>query len=248
MTDRIMPKHFFFDLDNTLARSRTPIAPEHVPILKALTERADVIVVSGFDVAGIASRIAGPLSGTYYMLGQNGNEARNKDGSVLWDHPLSGAQKEAIHAFIQKAREHLPLPVKDENDLVDDRGSEVAFSLIGHHEDLATKEAFDPDHAIRQKLLADLAGDVAVLERAGVEVKIGGTTVLDMFEQGKNKGYNVRAFIDAMQWNPDECIYIGDALMPGGNDETVVGVIATHGVKDYPDTYEYLADLLGRGA
>jgi len=65
-----------------------------------------------------------------------------------------------------------------------------------------------------------------------------------MFHFGKNKGYNVRQFIEKMAWDPDQSIYIGDALFPGGNDETVIGVIPTKAVKDYRETYDYLADVM----
>ncbi len=240
-----MPTHFFFDLDNTLTRSKMPIAPEHVPIFKALTERADVVVVSGHAADKIREDLTETLAGTYFILGQNGNDARLRDGSVLWEHTLSAGERAAAIAFILKAREHLALPVKDENDIIDDRGGEIAYSLIGHHEDQLKKEAFDPDDTIRLRLLADLKNDVEELARQGVEVRAGGTTVLDFFKRGENKGYNVRALIGAMRWEPGECLYVGDALFPGGNDETVVGVIATHGVKDYRETYDYIADLLG---
>jgi hypothetical protein len=47
-----------------------------------------------------------------------------------------------------------------------------------------------------------------------------------------------------MQWQKEDCLYIGDALFPGGNDETVVGVIPTQLVKDYHATYTYLSSIL----
>lgn len=240
-----MLKHFFFDMDNTLTRSKSPIAPEHVPVLRALAERFDVTVVSGHGADMIARDLSSELSGRYYILGQNGNEARLKDGTVVWKHELTDVQRSAVLAFIEKAKDHLHLPVKDEQDLIEDRGCEIAYSLIGHHEEQTRKEAFDPTGAIRQKLLSDLAAEVAELSAHGVEVRSGGTTVLDMFVKGENKGYNVRQFIEHMGWNKDECVYVGDALYEGGNDETVIGVIATHPVVDYKATYEYLADMLG---
>lgn len=238
-------KHFFFDLDNTLTRSKSLIAPEHIPVLEELAKRCDVIVVSGHGEKDIRKHLTSELDGTYHILGQNGNFAESKDGHVLWNNSLAAHQKEAISGFIEKAKKHLGLTVRDESDLVEDRDSQVAYSLIGHHEDKDKKESFDPDHKKRHALLADLADDVRTLaQESKVEIRSGGTTVLDMFHFGKNKGYNVGEYIKAMDWNKDECLYIGDALFPGGNDETVVGVIETHAVKDYHETYEYLSDFL----
>jgi len=239
-----LPLHFFFDLDNTLTPSKSLIEPAHVPILKKLAERADVIVVSGHGEADIRSHLTEELHGSFYALGQNGNRAVTKDGTILWNHSLNAGQREATLAFIAKARAFLNYKVKDENDIIEDRDSQIAFSLIGHHEDKAKKDAFDPRHEIRFKLLSDLAADVEALNKAGVEVRIGGTTNLDFFEYGKNKGYNIAEFLKTMQWNKDDCLYIGDALFPGGNDETVVGVIPTHAVQDYNETYAYLEKVL----
>lgn len=242
-----MPKHFFFDLDNTLTRSKSHIAPEHIPILKELSSRADVTVVSGHGEKDIRAHLGPELEGTYYILGQNGNYALKPDGEVLWNNSLLQHQKEAIHTFIVKARKHLNLPVKDEDDLVEDRDSQIAYSLIGHHEDKEVKEAFDPDHSKRHSLLRDLEDDVKELAHEfGIEIRSGGTTVLDMFHLGKNKGFNVQEFIRHMGWQKEECLYIGDALFPGGNDETVIGIIPTHAVKNYQETYEFLTMMLAK--
>lgn len=240
-----MPKHFFFDLDNTLTRSKSHIEPEHIPILKDLTDKADMVVVSGHGEKDIRAHLGHELDGRYYILGQNGNYALKGDGTELWNNSLLQHQKEAIHEFIVKAREHLGLPVKDESDLVDDRDSQIAYSLIGHHEDKDKKEAFDPDHKKRHSLLHELKHDVEHLaQEFGIEIRSGGTTVLDMFHLGKNKGYNVAQLISSLDWKPEDCLYIGDALFPGGNDETVIGVIPTHAVKNYKETYEYLTEVL----
>lgn len=239
-----MPKHFFFDLDNTLTRSKSLIEPAHADILRTLCDRADVIVVSGHPQNDIRAHLGQGLDGKYYILAQNGNFAQDRNGSIIWERKLSAAQTEAVHAFIKKARAHLALSVRDENDIVEDRGCEIAYSLIGHHERIETKEAFDPDHKKRTQLLADMHDDVEKLGRENVDVVIGGTTVLDFIEKGKNKGYNITQFTLARGWNKNDCIYLGDALFPGGNDETVIGIIPTKAVADYRETYSYLEKIL----
>lgn len=239
-----MPKHLFFDLDNTLTPSKALILPQHVPILRALCDESDVIVVSGHGEKDIRVHLRPELLGRYHILGQNGNYAETRDGRVLWNRSLSQAQKDAILAFTDKVRAHLKYPVRDENDIIDDRDSQIAYSLIGHHETPEKKNAFDPKHEIRLGLLRRFAADVKRLEAANVEVRSGGTTVLDFFEFGKNKGYNVNAFIEALAWKKDECLYMGDALFPGGNDETVIGVIPTKAVTGPDDTFKFITEML----
>jgi phosphomannomutase len=231
-------KHVFFDLDNTLTPSKSLIEEKHIPLFRKLCELKDVIVVSGHGEKDIKNHLG--LVGSYYILGQNGNRAEMKDGSLLWNNSLSHEQKGAIMQFIAKARVHLAYKVSNENDIMEDRDSQIAFSLIGHHEDKKIKDAFDPGGAKRRKLMKDMKDDLDALKKVGVEMTIGGTTNLDIYQYGKNKGYNVREFLKKMDWDKDDCLYIGDALFPGGNDETVIGVIPTHAVKDYNETYEFI--------
>ncbi|MEK7107102.1 MAG: HAD hydrolase family protein, partial [Patescibacteria group bacterium] len=166
-----MFKHIFFDLDNTLTPSKSLILPGHAPILKELCGKADVIVVSGHGAQDVKKHLTQELEGLYHILGQNGNYAETRDGRVLWNRSLSKEQKDAILAFIAKARKRLNLPVRDESDIVEDRDSQIAFSLIGHHEDHDKKEAFDPGGKKRMQLLKDMASEVKKLEEANVEVR-----------------------------------------------------------------------------
>ncbi len=239
-----MPKRFFFDLDNTLTPSKAHLLPQHAPIFGQLCDAADVIVVSGHGENDIRNHLGHEFDGRYHVLGQNGNRAVTKSGDLLWNRSLSQSQKDATLAFIDKLRQHLHYEVRDENDLIDDRDSQIAYSLIGHHEAPEKKNAFDPKHEIRLGLLKEFSEDVEKLKHANVEVRSGGTTVLDFFEYGKNKGYNVAAFIDALQWKKDECLYLGDALFPGGNDETVIGIIETKAVNGPDDTFIFIKEML----
>ena len=76
-------------------------------------------------------------------------------------------------------------------------------------------------------------------------VKIGGSTSLDYIHKDRHKGTNVQKLIDHMSWDKENCIYFGDGLYPGGNDEAVIGVIETVPVLDHLDTYAKLKQMFG---
>ncbi len=237
-------KHFFFDLDNTLTRSKSKIEQAHAAMLLQLSPRADIVAVSGSRESVISDHLEG-LRGVYHMLSQNGNYAEHRDGKVLWNRTLAPFQKEAIERVVRKMIAFLSLPINNPDDIFEDRGSQMSYSLIGHHENIALKEKVDPDFMKRKELLRQFSRDIRNLEEeVNIEVRIGGTTCLDFFERGKHKGYNIAEFIRERGWEADRCIYFGDALFPGGNDETVIGVIPTQPVKDYRETYRYLASML----
>jgi hydroxymethylpyrimidine pyrophosphatase-like HAD family hydrolase len=129
--------------------------------------------------------------------------------------------------------------VQDESKLVEDRHSQIAYSLIGFNQEITKKESFDPGGLRRAKLLVDhpLVSD-------SVEVKIAGTTTLDYFKKGHHKGKNIAKLIDLLGWERSECVYIGDQLYKGGNDEDVIGVIETREVKNPSETEAVLKEIL----
>lgn len=239
MPTKTHPKHIFFDMDGTLARSRLPLEPSMTRILKKLSKEHDVIVVSGSDAQKLVSRMGSALKGSYYVLGQNGNTALDKSGKPLWENRLTWRQKYEAFQYADKIVDRQLYAYKDLNDLVEDRGAQVGFSLIGHNEHIDTKEAFDPDRSKRLTLLKKYPFVSETLE-----VTIGGTTCLDFYLKGSNKGTNVKRLIKELGWNKKESLYVGDCLFPGGNDETVVGIIPCHGVDSPADTERFLEELL----
>jgi hypothetical protein len=78
----------------------------------------------------------------------------------------------------------------------------------------------------------------------GVDVRPGGTTTFDFTIAGKHKGFNIMRLIEKEGWKKEDCVYVGDALFPGGNDETVIDVIATHAVNDPDETFRFIEQSL----
>lgn len=240
-----MPKHFFFDLDDTLTPSRSPMEDAHVPLFVELCNAFNVVVVSGSKQSQMEAQLP-PLSDTvpYFQLTQNGNHAIDPRSDVLWSERFSDAQKELVFSFLKKIHDELALPVSDENDLLEDRGSQISYSTLGHHEKLEKKRAYDPTGEKRKALLLAHENDVRELERAGVEITVGGTTCLDIFLLGKHKGFNVDRLLQKMGWEKESCLYIGDALEAGRNDESVVGVIPTRPVANHEETSIFIKEML----
>ena len=235
------PKHLFFDLDNTLTPSRSGIRDTHKPTLKRLCEKKDVLVVSGAREEQVRKQLTEELDGLYYILAQRGNHVVQKDGSTLWCEILSKEQADAVFSFIEKIKRELGLRVKDENDLVEHRGSQIGYSLIGHHEDVARKEAFDPGSAKRLAILREHKADVEHLLQSGITVEPGGTTSLDFFLAGYHKGFNIERLVKKFSWQKEECLYVGDELAKGRNDESVIGVIPIRPVKDPDETFDFIS-------
>jgi hypothetical protein len=223
-------------MDGTLTRSRMVITDEMKGALGKLKESGrDVVVVSGADQKRFEWQVD-HFPAIY--LGQNGNHAYDSvTGKNFWHEVLSENEKTEIFAHIRSISRLWP--AKDESEIIEERDSNIGYSLIGRNEDIDIKEAFDPDGTKRFEVLKQHP-----LMSETVDVKIGGSTSFDYFKKGKNKGFNVSRLIDMQGWKKEECVYVGDTLYPGGNDEAVIGVIDTKPVKNPHDTLAFIDTVL----
>lgn len=225
-------KHLFFDMDDTVTLTRSLMDDDVYDLFVKLPH--DIIIVSGAHIDQIHHQTRGlPL----YRLGQNGNQAVNPSHETLWEEVLTDEHTGRIREHIDALARVCSLPVLDPLDLVEHRGAQISYSIIGHHEETAKKKACDPQQEIRRNLLAAVPFD-----HDEIEVKIGGTTCFDYFMKGRTKGFNIKKLLAHTGWSTEECIYFGDSLFPGGNDETVIGVIDTVAVRDHRHTFELLRE------
>lgn len=239
-----MPKHFFFDLDKTLTESRSPMVSEHVEYFREMCAKYDVVVVTGGREEQILTQVPFAPKGHYYMLSQQGNYAISRDGALLWKEVITPEQEKHILAFIEfLKKEHAVVP-HDISDIVENRGSLYGYSPIGFHAPIGEKYAFDPDSSKRLAALSRFSKERTALSMAGIDVMPAGTTTYDFILAGRNKGYNIVRLIEELRWKRDECMYVGDEIAPGKNDESVIGVIPTKPVNDPNDTFKYIAELL----
>jgi len=227
-------KHLFFDMDHTVTPARQPMQAEMSDLLQSLDH--DIIIVSGSTVEQIGYQVPLPA----YTLGQNGNHATDIENNELWHAPLSDAHRTEIMNHIEAIISILDHDLNHEWNPIEDRGAQITFSPIGNTAPVEHKQTYDPDRKKRESYMTRVPFNSDELV-----VKIGGSTSLDYIHKDRHKGTNVQKLIDLMGWDKDECIYFGDGLYPGGNDEAVIGVIETVSVNDHEDTYRKLRELLG---
>lgn len=229
-----MKKHYFFDMDMTLTESTQKISESMTNAILGLTKKGgDVIVVSGARKEKIIEQI-GKAFEEMGMLAQNGNHAELASGVPVWKRELDWVQKKVTLNVIQAILDKNPGACQTNIlDLVQDRGCQISYSMIGHTAPLEKKKEFDERGDIRKGVMLSSAV-VDLLKPVKVKWAIGGTTCIDFYE--RSKGDNVAEFIEYHGWNKEECVYVGDALFKGGNDESVIGIIDTVQVKGPHET------------
>jgi phosphomannomutase len=216
-----MKKLIVFDLDGTLAPSKSSLDAEMSSLLHDLIGIVKVAVISGgawqqFETQvlsklpydeSLASLSILPTCGTQFFQ-YTGQWKR------LYAEDFTAEEKEKIVSSLNQAVRSAGFPVERIwGEAIDDRGSQLTYSALGQKAPLEEKEKWDPDFAKRKKIKAIL--DTLIPE---FSVRLGGTTSIDVTKPGIDKAYGIRKLRDILGIPLKEMIYVGDALFPGGND------------------------------
>lgn len=219
-----MKQLIVFDLDGTLAESKSAIDTEMVVLLNALLAVTKVAIISGgdwpqfedqilthgFAAEGLANLSLLPTCGTKFYRYTSGWEK-------IYSEDLADTQKDRIITALKWATELLGLaPTKVWGEVIEDRGSQITFSALGQVAPLEEKKKWDPDLSKRKKmqvLLGDLIPEFSIL--------LGGTTSIDITRPGIDKAYGIGKLENLLSVKRADMLFIGDALFPGGNDYPV---------------------------
>lgn len=216
-----MKRLIVFDLDGTLAESKSAPDSEMSKLLHDLLGLVKVAVISGGDWEQFEEQLLSVLPGDQRLenlsiLPTCGTQFFQYAGGwkKLYSEDLSADEKAKIISSLAKALESNGL--KSERvwgEVIEDRGSQVTLSALGQQAPLEEKEKWDPDFAKRKRVKATL--DTLIPE---FSVRMGGTTSLDVTKPGIDKAYGIRKLRDILGISLAEMIFIGDALFAGGND------------------------------
>jgi phosphomannomutase len=240
-----------FDLDDTLAPSKSRIAPPIVDLLGRLLERTEVAVISGGQFGQFLSQLIEPL-GAYrgarlsqlHVMPACGTQYYRFADS-LWQRiylqELTADEKERSFECIESAARELGFWSETTwGPSLEDRESQVTFSALGQNAPLDAKAGWDPTgekkHALRDA--------VAVLV-PDLEVRAGGSTSIDVTRHGRDKGYGMEQLLAATGHRIEDLLYFGDQLEPGGNDYPVRALgVRCIPVNNWHDTERQLTSLM----
>jgi HAD superfamily hydrolase (TIGR01484 family) len=121
--------------------------------------------------------------------------------------------------------------------LIEDRGSQITLSCLGQRAPIEAKQSWDPEQEKRKKMVTQLKKEIPKFE-----IRIGGTTSIDITKKGLDKAYAIGKIEELLKVKDDDIIFVGDALYPGGNDEAVKHTGVDFIQEDGPDaTLEFLS-------
>jgi len=226
-----MKKVLAFDLDDTLAVTKSPISDEMVEVLSRILENFEVCVISGGRFEQFKLQITDrlqvspklltrlhlmPTCGTqYYRF----DEAAN-DWQLQYAEDLTDQQKQQIHEVLEASAKQLGLwEANPAGAILEDRGSQVTFSALGQQATAEDKYAWDPDGSKKIAIR-----DLSAQSLPELEVRAGGTTSIDVTRKGIDKAYGMQKLMEALDITKEDILFFGDKLQEGGNDYPVKAV------------------------
>jgi len=216
-----MKKLIVFDLDGTLAESKSSLDTEMSTLLHDLLGIVKVAVISGGDWPQFEKQLLSNLPHdermvNLFILPTCGTKffQYKGDWKKIYSEDFTTDEKEKIVSSLKKALTKAGFKTeKVWGETIEDRGSQITFSALGQQAPLEEKSKWDPDFAKRKKIKSIL--DTFIPEFSG---RLGGATSIDVTKPGIDKAYGVRKLREILGISLKEMIFIGDALFPGGND------------------------------
>ena len=221
MRDGAVKELVVFDLDGTLAASKSSIDAEMAKLLSSLLSVIKVAVISGgawrqFEEQVLAHLAPADCLRNLSILPTCGAQFFKYQSSWerLYSEDFTGAEKlKIIHSLHQATAAADRDVEKVWGEVVDDRGSQITYSALGQQAPLEEKLKWDPDFTKRKKIKAVL--DTLIPE---FSVHLGGATSVDVTKCGVDKGYGIRKLREILHIAIERMVFVGDAVFPGGND------------------------------
>jgi phosphomannomutase len=241
-----------FDLDNTLAESKSPITGEMACLLDRLLAKFQVCVISGgkfeqFEMQLIDHLTAAPDRLAFlHVMPTCGTRYYRVDLAGAWQQvyaeDLTAAQRAKIGAALDKGADALGYrPKKLWGEQIEDRGSQVTFSALGQDAPVTRKQAWDADGAKKRRLRDHVAKAIPEFE-----VRVGGSTSIDVTKPGIDKAYGIKKLIELLDLVKKDVIFVGDRLSKGGNDYPVKAMgVDCLAVTRWQDTALVIQTMLG---
>jgi phosphomannomutase len=245
------PRLVAFDLDDTLAPSKTAIDPRMAELLLRLLDRVEVCIISGGQYGQFTAQVIDKLTEAspealerLHLMPTCGTQYYRFEGAAwkqVYAQNLTDDEKQRALAAVEQEAKRLGYWESETwGPILEDRGSQITFSALGQGAPVAVKTAWDAD-GVKKNTLREAAQ--ALLP--DLEVRSGGSTSVDITRQGIDKAYGMTRLAELTGIPLDDMLFVGDRLDENGNDYPVkVLGVECHAVEGWHDTADFLDGLI----
>ncbi len=224
-----MKKIIAFDLDDTLAVTKSPISDRMSELLVCLLEKYDVCIISGGKFEQFSMQVIDRLEAPKHILNKLhlmptcGTRYYRYDElesgwKLQYAEDLSASEKKQILDVLEASAKECGLWVEQPyGPIIEDRESQITYSALGQQAPAEKKYEWAEANAEAKQALRERVAE----QLPNLEVRLGGSTSIDITRIGIDKAYGMNKLIDALDRSQDEILFIGDKLQEGGNDYPV---------------------------
>ena len=247
-----MKKLLAFDLDDTLAVSKSPITDSMAEILGRVLEHFDACIISGgtfqqfqkqvieqadFSPSQLRRLHLMPTCGTRYYR----YDEVAKGWKLEYAEDLTETQKKHIIKALEASARELGYWEKNPTGaIIEDRLSQITYSALGQQAKPEDKYRWDPSGEKKRRLR-----NLVATRLPNFEVRAGGSTSIDITRPGIDKAYGMQKLVDILDISRDDILFFGDKLQEGGNDYPVKAMgIDCLDVDKWQDTAQRLESIL----
>lgn len=224
-----MKKLIAFDLDDTLAVTKSPIEDRMAGLLVQLLDHFEVCIISGGKFEQFKMQVIErletntkqlsrlhimPTCGTRYLR----FDKKSNNWQTVYSEDLSANDKRRITEITERLARSMNLwPSNPYGEVIEDRGSQISISMLGQLAPAEKKYAWaEKNSDKRLELRAAIADEIP-----NFEVRAGGTTTIDITHVGIDKAYGMKKLMEQLELVKKDIFFIGDKLEEGGNDYPV---------------------------
>jgi len=224
-----MKKLIIFDLDGTLAESKSAITQKMSDSLKSLLKKYSVAIISGGAFPQFQKQFLNNLSVPEDLLyklylfptcATSFYKFNNKNWNKIYSETLSQSEKNKIFTSFNLCFEKVGFTIPSKllyGEIIEDRETQITFSALGQFAPYDLKKEWDPTHKKRLQMI-----DILQAFLPEFEIRSGGSTSIDITKKGIDKAYGIFKIQELLKFSIEEMLFIGDAIFPCGNDFAVV--------------------------
>lgn len=254
-----MKKLIAFDLDGTLAPSKSTLPKRMADLFNQLLESFEVCIISGgkyelfqrqvltqiTDSPVLLERLhLMPTSGTCYYS----YNTESHDWYLEYAEDFTADQKKKIIQALDEGLNESGYKVeKTYGETIEDRDSQITLSILGQEivaelgeEGVRIKEEWDPDGSKKLRIREIIAPKIPEFE-----VRAAGATSIDVTLPGVDKAYGMNKLMAARNLQKTDILFFGDKIIEGGNDYAVQQMgIDCISVRSWEDTAYSLEGII----
>ncbi len=245
MIDLSKKKVIIADVDGTICESCQQITEEMAQEINQLIKKGYTFAfISGTGLESLKRMVSSGVKEEHYLLattGTNCTKVRKEEIETLYNHSLPKKDKDKIVAAFEKLVNCYNIKSwTTKEDQIQDRDSQITLSAIGRHAPTEEKAKYDPDGKKRLEWVEFLRKE---LNEEEYEIKVAGTTSIDITLKGMDKEKGIRNIATHLGVPFSQILFFGDKIFPGGNDYPATKVVDCISVEKPEDTLKKLKEM-----